>query len=183
MFSGLSLSVALSLSLWLTVLFVAVAPVFYMISCCCCCWCTSCWHASEQPLTTQKQDFVSFSLFVLFFFFLSSLHSHIRLLFVKSKIDTILFKVYFCLIRFDLIWFLILWLKCCFCVAKGCLLVNKNCVLLKLFHSFSLSRTNPDSRHMYSHWKYTYIFCRLVNKSVCTINTHFNHKTNTKNIL
>jgi len=57
--------------LWLTVVlfllfaaaFDVVAVWFYMFWC----GCSSCWrcmHASEQPLTTQKQDFVS-----LFFIF------------------------------------------------------------------------------------------------------------------
>jgi len=67
--------------LWLTVVlfllfaaaFDVVAVWFYMFWC----GCSSCWrcmHASEQPLTTQKQDFVS-----LFFIFGCLIVSLVRL--------------------------------------------------------------------------------------------------------
>jgi len=53
--------------------------------------------------------------------------------------------------------------------------VNKKCIV-KIISQLSLAQI-PD---LDSYVIYIY---RLVNKSVCIINTHFNHKTNTKYIL
>lgn len=123
--------------LWLTVLFApaldVVAVWFYMFWCACCSWrCTSCWHASEQPLTTQKQDFVSlfFNLaawlpcYIYFLNFLAALS--------LSRTCAPLCFSFLLLTRISWLVGSILWLKCCFCVAKGCLLVNRNCILLGL---------------------------------------------------